>query len=81
LGKGSVQWQDILLDNGQTNERLVVKTFDPPPRDPHYFMIDKVVLISRYAVGANQEWIETNEQEIVGWNFDKQNRRIRFELE
>jgi hypothetical protein len=65
------------LDNGQTNERLVVKTVDHPgPRGPK-----KLVLISRYPLGANQEWIEANEQENVKWNFYKQNRRIRFEFE
>jgi hypothetical protein len=30
-------------------------------------------------VGANKEWIATNEQEIMEWKFDDQNRRIRFE--
>jgi hypothetical protein len=63
--------QDISLDNGRTNERLVIKTID------RYSL---VVLISRYSVGANQqEWIEANEREIMEWDFHEQNRRIRFD--
>jgi hypothetical protein len=30
FGRGNVNGQDIRLDNGQTNERLVVKTWIPP---------------------------------------------------
>jgi hypothetical protein len=70
----AVHWQDICLDNGQTNERLVVKTSNHHPGDFKIF-----VLISRYPVGANHEWIEANEQEIMEWNSDEQNRRINFE--
>jgi hypothetical protein len=56
------------LYNGQTDERLVVKAIGP------------FLLISRYPVAANQEWIEANEQEIVQWDFDEQkNRQICFE--
>jgi hypothetical protein len=77
----NVDWQNICLDNGQTNERLVVKaTIFPHPGGPlrrGYFQTK--VLISRYPVGANQAWIEANEQEIMEWNFHKQNRRIHFE--
>jgi hypothetical protein len=75
LERRYVDWQDICLDNGQTNERLMVKTIELKPRRgwPQIF-----VLISRYPVGANQEWIEANEQEIKGWNFHGQNRQIRF---
>jgi hypothetical protein len=73
-------WQDICLDNGQTNERLVVKTIDPHPRDLELFAHRKLVLISRYPTGANKDWIEANEQEIMGWKCHEQNRRIRFEL-
>jgi hypothetical protein len=72
---GDVGRQNICLDNGQTNERLTVKTISSPPRDPYYIF----VLISRYPVGANQECIEANEQEIMEWNFLEQNRVIRFD--
>jgi hypothetical protein len=67
---------DICLENGQTNERLVVKTSDPPRvrRFP-----GKLLLISRYPVEANQEWIAANEQEIMAWKFDEQNRQIRLD--
>jgi hypothetical protein len=73
VGRANVHGRDICLDNGQTNERLVIKTIDIQ------FYPYKVVLISRYPTGANQEWIEANEQEIVGWEFRTQNRRIQFE--
>jgi hypothetical protein len=75
--RGNVNWQDICLDNGQTNERLMVKTIDP--RDPDNFWKEKFVLISRYPMAANQEWIEANEQEIMEWNFHEHNRLIHFE--
>jgi hypothetical protein len=75
-------WQDICVDNGQTNERLVVKTSDPH-FDGNLSLSQlnraKFVLVSRYPIGANQAWIEANEQEIMGWNFDEENRRIRIE--
>jgi hypothetical protein len=74
---GRDEFPDICLDNGQTNERLVIKTIVLPPRGSFYY---EFVLISRYPVGANQEWIEANEQEIMGWKFNKQNRQIRFSL-
>jgi hypothetical protein len=75
--RGNVQWQDVCLDNGQTNERLVVKKIDDPhPGDQLYYQF---VLISRYPMGANQEWIEANQQEIMEWKFHEQNRRIRIE--
>jgi hypothetical protein len=72
-------WQDICLDNGQTNERLVIKTIDAFPRGPFYYYYDKLVLISRHHLGANQDWIEANEKEIMEWKFHQQNRRIRIE--
>jgi hypothetical protein len=80
---GNVNWQDICLDNAQTKEQLVIKTFGPPPRDPSDFDFmgprEIMVLICRYPMGANPEWIEANQQEIMEWKFDDQNRRIRFE--
>jgi hypothetical protein len=66
----SAERQDICLHNGQTNERLVIKTINRH---------SLVMLISRYSVGANQEWIEANEREIMEWDFHEQNRRICFE--
>jgi hypothetical protein len=79
FGYGNVDWQDICLDNGQTNERLVIKTIDAFPTGPFYYYYDKLVLISRHPVGANQDWIEANEKEIMEWKFHQQNRRIRIE--
>jgi hypothetical protein len=76
FGGGNVEWQDICVDNGQTNERLVIKTSDPPRVR---LLPGKLVLISRYSIAANQEWIGANEKEIMEWDFDKQNRQIRFE--
>jgi hypothetical protein len=32
-------------------------------------------------VAANQQWIAANEQEILKWNINEQNRQIRFEFE
>jgi hypothetical protein len=69
-GRGT-DWQNICLDNGRTNERLMVKTTRT--------LYIQFVLIFRYPLGANQEWIEAKEQEIMGWYFRKQNRRIHFE--
>jgi hypothetical protein len=79
---GSVHWHNICLDNGQTKERLIIniiKTIDHPRRDPNDFWKEKLVLISQYPVGANQGWIEANEQEIVEWDYHKQNRLIFFD--
>jgi hypothetical protein len=70
----NVHWQDI-LDNGQTTERLVVKT-----RASRYSRNEKQVMISRYPMVANKQWIEANEQEIMGLRLRKQSRQIRFEL-
>jgi hypothetical protein len=88
-GYGNVHWQqDICLDNGQTNELLAIKRLDLPPTDPFNIRMDmnmhrsppvKLVLISRYPMGASKEWVAANEQEIIEWKFDDQNRRIRFE--
>jgi hypothetical protein len=75
-----LRWQDICLDNDKTNERLVVKAIDPPHRDPFHFQCyPEPVLISRYPVKSQQGWIEANEQEIVKWEIDEQNRLIRFD--
>jgi hypothetical protein len=74
----NVEWQNVCLDNAQ-NERLVVKTIDPLPRNPRHFGVDKLVLVSRYPVAANQGLIEANEQEIMKWNFDEQKRQIRLD--
>jgi hypothetical protein len=66
FGKGNVDWQDICLDIAQTKERLTIKTFDPPPRDNYDFQLfggfspKKLMLISRYPMGANPEWIAAN---------------------
>jgi hypothetical protein len=67
--------------NGQTNERLVVKTIAPSPLNLFHFQRypKETMFISRYPVGANQAWIEANEQEIMGWKCLQQNRRIRFD--
>jgi hypothetical protein len=57
----------ISMHNGQTNERLVIK------KAAEYHLgikgLDcKVVLISRYPLGATKEWIEANEEEALAWN-------------
>jgi hypothetical protein len=78
----SVRSQDYCLDNGCTNERLVIKTANAPPMVFGYAAgtdCKKVVQISRYSMGATKEWIEANEKEIKEWNIAKQNRLIRFE--
>jgi hypothetical protein len=73
------------LDNGRrTNERLIIKTIYRPPGNPldsGWHWIGTFVLVSRYPVAANQEWIEANQQEIVEWKFGDQNRKICFSLE
>jgi hypothetical protein len=74
-----VQEQDTCLDNGQTNERLTVKTTLPPPHIRYRRFYPIHVLISRYPVGANQEWIAANEKETLDWKLCKQNRQIHFE--
>jgi hypothetical protein len=73
--RGDVEWQEICLDNSQTNERLVVKTCDPPSVGLPLLS----VLISRYPVAANKAWIEANEQEIMEWKFPKHSRLLQFE--
>jgi hypothetical protein len=78
----NVHWQDGCLDNGQTKERIVVKTMEPPAppsRGRFRQYPERQVLISRYPLGANQEWIEANEQDILEGQFHEQNRRIHFE--
>jgi hypothetical protein len=76
--RADVHGQDTCLDNGQTNERLIVKTIVPPPHIRRFRVYQIHVLISRYPLGANQEWIEANEKEIMEWKLH-QNRRIHFE--
>jgi hypothetical protein len=77
----NVEWPNICSDNGQTKERLVVKTINPysiyPISGPTH--PKKLMLISRYPARANKDWIKANEQEIIKWNVYDQNRLIRTE--
>jgi hypothetical protein len=41
-----------------------------------YFILLYPVLISRYPVEANKEWIAAKEKEITEWQFHEQNRLI-----
>jgi hypothetical protein len=57
--------------NGQTKERLVIKRVKSMKK-----FYDKVMLISRYPLGAGKNWIEKNEKEILKWDYFEQKRCI-----
>jgi hypothetical protein len=68
------QWdQDISLENGQTNEKLMVRKAEI---GEYYF--DKRMLISRCPSGAAKQWIKQNEEEVLDWGVADQNRLIEF---
>jgi hypothetical protein len=62
----------IWLDNGQTNDRLVMAI----RKVQQWGSLNKVMLISRYPMEATNQWIEANEQKALNWVFYKQKRRI-----
>jgi hypothetical protein len=60
------------MENGETNEKLVVKKVATSDNINHQTM----ALISRYPLAAGKHWVEENEQQAIDWNFDEQNGRI-----
>jgi hypothetical protein len=80
---GAFEWQqDISLENGRTNEKMVIKRGKDMQK-----INQKVTLISRYPLleaAAAKKWIEENEKEILDWKLVEQHRRIslnRFNFE
>jgi hypothetical protein len=70
-----VEWNEILMENGETKEILVVKKMAPNFINS-YGSAQTILLISRYPSNVGQQWIEENEQEAVEWDFNEQNGRI-----
>jgi hypothetical protein len=63
------------LVNCQTNENLVIRMTEMK----RSLFGEKLLLISRYPMGATKEWIETNEQEALDCNLLlEHNREINF---
>jgi hypothetical protein len=56
--------EDICLENGETNEKLLV------------VKRDAFVMISRYQMAANDAWIEANVQEILTFEHVSHDRTI-----
>jgi hypothetical protein len=52
--------EDICLDNGKTNERLLIKMGKK---------WEVVLQISRYPLASTKKWIEENEKEVLNWEF------------
>jgi hypothetical protein len=61
------QCENHSLVNGQTNEVLVIKK------------AKDAILISRYPMEAQDEWVQANEQEVLDFDFNSQDRRIFFD--
>jgi hypothetical protein len=67
--------QSISLANDKTQEELMIKGIDPNPDLGHF------VTISRYPIGATEEWIEENAQIIRDRNpFPFQGRVIQVDI-
>jgi hypothetical protein len=56
--------EDICLENGETNENLMVKK------------LNGVFLISRYPMASNSEWIQAHGQEIMNFGSVRHDRTI-----
>jgi hypothetical protein len=70
--------QSISLDNDKTHEKLVIKANDSNPDNPSP---DYFVTISRYPMGATEEWIKEMWKIVDDalWIY-KQEKRIQVDL-
>jgi hypothetical protein len=70
-----IKFENICLENGETNEKLVVKKwFDAVP-------ISRAVLISRFPMAANSaKWIQANEQEVLEFGPVSHDRTISLDV-
>jgi hypothetical protein len=71
--------EDICLDNGNTNEKLMAKMEEStgPYSDGYPDKEDEVVLlISRYPLDSTKRWIDENEKEVLEWNFFELSRTV-----
>jgi hypothetical protein len=69
-----IKFENICLENGETNEKLVVKKwFDAVP-------ISRAVLISRFPMAANSEWIQAQGQEILEFGSVSHDRTIYLDI-
>jgi hypothetical protein len=66
--------EDICLDNGKTNERLLTKT--KVITDPDFDEKEVLLLISRYPRTSTKKWIVTNEKEAFNWDIRTNARSI-----
>jgi hypothetical protein len=77
------QWkQDSSFENGQTNEKLMVKVSPSNSvkveEATGIEFVQQMLLISRYPSGAAKQWIKQNEKEVLDWGLAYQNRQIEF---
>jgi hypothetical protein len=66
--------EDICLDNGKTNERLLTKT--KVITDPDFDEKEVLLLISRYPRASTNKWIVANEKEVFNWDIGTCGRSI-----
>jgi hypothetical protein len=64
--------QSISRTNDKTQEKLVIEGIGPYPED--------FVTISRYPMGATQEWIRENSQIISDGLIDRQEKKIEVDI-
>jgi hypothetical protein len=62
--------EPIAMENARTHERLTIREADN----------GEGVLISRFSMDTNREWIKRKRQEVLEWNHLNQSRRIEFDL-
>jgi hypothetical protein len=73
LPKAFQPLEAICLDNGKTQERLLIKMEEA---DPKWKQI--VLLISRYPQASTKKWIVENEKEVLNSDFSAQNDRTIY---
>jgi hypothetical protein len=77
----SFEWHhDSIMENVETKEKLVIKKMASHKVALESYELDqKMVLISRYPLNVDKKWIDTNEQEVLDWNYDEQDSRIQMD--
>jgi hypothetical protein len=78
-GEDKSKWQEGIpfdLENGKTNERLVTKVYEENDDDEQQTDEyrgrrngDVILLISRYPMDADKQWMEDCEENILSWEF------------
>jgi hypothetical protein len=68
-----LEFEDICLENAETNENLLVVKKRMPDNDYAF-------LISRIPKAANAKWIQANEQEILEFGHVNHDRLIHLDI-